>query len=58
MRTMSFAQDNFFKLKDRSINWCLTQTLTVFQLYRGMNKFYVSDTQKTTRNKRHMFTKQ
>jgi len=23
------------------IDWCLTPTLAIFQLYRGMNKFYV-----------------
>jgi len=22
------------------IDWCLTPTLAIFQLYRGMNKFY------------------
>jgi len=24
------------------IDWCLTPTLTVFQLYRGVNTFYIS----------------
>jgi len=24
------------------IDWCLTPTLTIFQLYRGVNKFYVN----------------
>jgi len=28
--------------KERLIDWCLTPTLAIFQLYRGVNKFYVS----------------
>jgi len=24
------------------IDWCLTPTLAIFQLYRGVNKFYVN----------------
>jgi hypothetical protein len=24
------------------IDWCLTQTLAVFQLYRGVNKLYIN----------------
>jgi hypothetical protein len=24
------------------MNWCLTPTLAVFQLYRGVNKFYIN----------------
>jgi hypothetical protein len=24
------------------INWCLTPTLAIFQLYPGVNKFYVN----------------
>jgi len=24
------------------LDWCLTQTLAVFQLYRGVNKFYIN----------------
>jgi len=24
------------------IDWCLTPTLAVFQLYRGMNKLYIN----------------
>jgi hypothetical protein len=27
-----------------SIDWCLTPTLAVFQLYCGVNKFYILDT--------------
>ena len=26
---------------DRLIGWCLTPTLGVFQLYRGMKMFYI-----------------
>jgi hypothetical protein len=29
------------------IDWCLTQALPVFQLYRGVNKFLSLDTYKT-----------
>ena len=29
---------------DGLIDWSLTQTLAVFQLYRGVNKFYILDT--------------
>jgi len=36
---------------DLLIDWCLPPTLTVFQLYRGVNKFYILDTYKTLRNK-------
>jgi hypothetical protein len=33
------------------IDWCLMPTLAVFQLYRGVNKFYMLDTDKTLRKK-------
>ena len=33
------------------IDWCLTSTLAVFQLYRGVNKLYILDTYTTLRNK-------
>jgi hypothetical protein len=26
------------------IDWCLTPTLAVFQLYRGVNTFYILET--------------
>jgi hypothetical protein len=38
----------FLKLKEQItlidclIDWCLTSTLEVFQLYRGVNKFYIN----------------
>jgi len=32
------------------IDWCLTPTLAVFQLYRGVNKFYILNNYKTIRN--------
>ena len=34
------------------IDWCLTPTLAIFQLYRGVTKFLITlDTYKTIRNK-------
>ena len=35
----------FFKIDwliDWLIDWCLTPTLAIFQLYRGVNKFYIN----------------
>jgi len=41
------------------IDWCLTPTLAVFQIYRGVNKFPVDlDTEKAIRNKTYLFIKQ
>jgi hypothetical protein len=45
-------------LIDWLIDWCLMPTLTVFQLYCGVNKFYVFDTHKTLKNKTYMSIKQ
>ena len=39
-------------LIDWLIDWCLAPTLAVFQLYRGVNEYYINlDTYNTLRNK-------
>jgi len=41
------------------IDWSLTPTLAVFQLYRDVNKCYINlDTYKTLRNKTYLSLKQ
>ena len=44
---------------DWLIDWCLTPTLAVFQLYSGVDKYYINlDTYKTIRNKTYVSIKQ
>jgi hypothetical protein len=31
-----------FNLPIKLIDWCLTTNLAVFQLYRGINKYYIN----------------
>ena len=38
-------------LSFRLIDWYLMPILAAFQLTRGVNKFYILDTQKTLKNK-------
>jgi len=41
-----------YKDIDSLIDWCLTPTLAIFQLFRGVTKFIINlDTYKTIRNK-------
>jgi hypothetical protein len=46
------------KIYDTVNYWLVfTNNLAVFQLYCGMNKFYILDTYKTLRNKRYFVYK-